>query len=511
MSMVVMSTARRLTNLRLLGQSVRRGLSAQHSNDTYHGATVRPPDHADGGTPPSQGPWLDAVTVTVKGHLPPPGQRGDAGIAVCRELEDRVKRSLVGTPLSEWNPVAIHSDDPYVDLLPPTVSAASLPLSHLEHTLANIDGIEPRFEIHAWDGTGGFREDELVPTSGIPGVGLGIQLLGSGSIFDQTHLPQTDDNPWWSIDAINLDRMSALTGNGVVVAHPDSGYRQHPEFDPDRVNTDLARDFWKNDANPKVTPTESRTYGRHGTGTGSVIFSGRNAVPNGDYGPVVNGVAPGATIVPLRVTAPGWICPGPMLLSARTLSDAIHYAADKVDIISMSLGMGWHTQRLHKAVQRARRHGVIVVAAAGNYTYSKAIYPAAFDEVVSVAASNAHDKPWSWSGFGDHVDIAAPGESVWRAYVNDSGEQVVRRGTGTSYATAHIAGLAALWLESHGGRRELIRRNGGYGISAGDRGIAVGDSFKKALFASGCQGTKIGSSSYGHGIVDAAMLLADTL
>jgi hypothetical protein len=85
-------------------------------------------------------------------------------------------------------------------------------------------------------------------------------------------------------------------------------------------------------------------------------------------------------------------------------------------------------------------------------------FPAAFPEVIAVAATHAADGPWRFSGIGRLVDIAAPGEGVWRAAANlvhNQPDYTVTQGTGTSFATACVAGLAALWLSFHGGRRAI--------------------------------------------------------
>mmetsp|Transcript_30155 Transcript_30155/g.90380 ORF Transcript_30155/g.90380 Transcript_30155/m.90380 type:complete len:562 (+) Transcript_30155:42-1727(+) len=511
----------------------------RHPTDVYH-TDVMPAGHLaqpteDPVVAPGKMPWLDSVTVTAidtdtcgrgrgRGRThrrqgrdrPGRGKKSSKGRrkgrsedtadddAAAQDREHKLKLALVGTLLAEWVPESVNPALPYVDLLPPTREDASISLADLQTALAVVDGIGPRYEIHPWDATGGFREDdEQVPELGI---GLTPTVFSSGRVGE--HLPKTnlptDDipgrGPWWAIEAMNLPTSGSLpTGDGVIIGHPDSGYRTHGEFDDDRIVHELQWDFLNGDNNPHVDANESKTHGRHGLGTGSAIMSGRQWSPAGSYDNVVHGVATGAHIAPLRVTAPGWIVPGPVLLSDRLLRKAIEHATDEgMDVLSISLGMGWPTRGLRDAVKKARREGLIIVAAAGNYTFRKRIYPAAFPEVISCAASNAHNEPWRYSGYGDTVDITAPGESVWRASARDDGSIYVGRGTGTSYAVANIAGLACLWLEENGGRERIMRRNGG-------NGYAVSDLFRAALRRS----ARSLGSGYGAGLVDAEKVLLD--
>jgi len=150
-----------------------------------------------------------------------------------------------------------------------------------------------------------------------------------------------------------------------------------------------------------------------------------------------------------------------VLTSMLNLSRAIEYAAEQgAHVISISLGgiMSW---RLREAILFAQSRGVIICAAAGNHIGFVA-WPAAYDEVIACAASNARRQIWSGSSRGSKVDVTAPGESVWCAYVkrvNGGLEQKAHRSSGTSYAVAAVAGIAALWLSYHG-RDTLIGRYG---------------------------------------------------
>jgi serine protease len=208
------------------------------------------------------------------------------------------------------------------------------------------------------------------------------------------------------------------------------------------------------------------------------------------------GVAPGAKLIPVRVSTSVVLIGGGVLNLAR----AIEFAADRnVHVISISLGTGFPSSRLLKAVQYAQKRGVIVLAAAGNYV-GFVVWPAAYDEVIAVAASNARNKTWQHSSRGSAVDVTAPGESVWCAGVEDNGGFSVGRGSGTSYAVATAAGVAALWL-SHHGRDKLVKRYGAEKIPV---------LFNRILRDS-CDPLAGADSGFGRGLINADRVLAAPL
>jgi thermitase len=173
-------------------------------------------------------------------------------------------------------------------------------------------------------------------------------------------------------------------------------------------------------------------------------------------------------------------------------------------VVSISLGGPFPGFGTRRAIERAVEAGTIVLAAAGNEV-GAVVFPAAFDEVIAVAASNVRDKPWSGSSHGQAVDITAPGESVWRAVVErDAGRglrYLVKRGNGTSFAVAATAGVAALWISYHGWTT-LVRR-----YEAGN----VPRVFKQMLQTTCRTPRGWDTSEYGPGIVDARRLLETPL
>jgi subtilisin family serine protease len=126
----------------------------------------------------------------------------------------------------------------------------------------------------------------------------------------------------------------------------------------------------------------------------------------------------------------------------------IIYAVDNgAQVINLSFGGTSPSQTLQEAVNYAHAHGVLVVAASGN-DGGPILYPAACEHVLGVAAVDQNDTRPSFSNYGPKVDAAAPGVSIYSTgWPGDSRTDCTSgycRKSGTSAATPHVAGLAAL-------------------------------------------------------------------
>jgi serine protease len=277
-------------------------------------------------------------------------------------------------------------------------------------------------------------------------------------------------------------------GEGVRIGHPDTGILLHTELLNSVLDLPSGFDFVDDDADP-TDPLGSGNPG-HGTSTASVIVSDFDAAGV----KAVSGVAPLATLIPLRVSNKV------VHFSWTRLTDAIdHAVANNAHVISMSLGGPLPSFVLHDAIEDATNAGLILVAAAGNQ-WPFVVFPARYDEVIAVAASNCADQRWVSSASGSDVDITAPGESVWRAETKTTGTFDVSRSSGTSYAAAQVAGVAALWLAHHG-RSTLV---GKYGV------VDVPVVFKELLTTQGFRWPASGTwdtSNLGVGLIDAEALL----
>jgi len=240
--------------------------------------------------------------------------------------------------------------------------------------------------------------------------------------------------PPWGLTRLRPDLAWPLsTGSGVTVAVVDSGVSpDHPTL-AGKVRP--GKDFVESGGDGGCDENG------HGTLIAGII-AGREATSAGFR---FHGVAPDATIVPVRVLR------DQRRSTEGDLSDriatAIRWAVDVggADVVNLSLTTP-PSPRLEEAVGYALGRRVVLTAAAGNQGDSDVDqrgYPAAYPGVIAVAGVNEKDEHVGSSVEGDYVDVAAPGVDVAGPATSGGGYLFTADG-GTSFATAYVSGVAAL-------------------------------------------------------------------
>lgn len=142
---------------------------------------------------------------------------------------------------------------------------------------------------------------------------------------------------------------------------------------------------------------------------------------------------PGCTVLPVRVLSTAGTAPW-----ARVAAGIVWSVDHGARVINVSIAGSDGSQDLRAAVLYAQRHDALVVAAAGNAADTRPAYPAAYRDVVGVAAEDADGRLYDWSSRGAWVDLAAPGCATLPTDTSDAAA------CGTSFAAPLVAGIAAL-------------------------------------------------------------------
>lgn len=227
----------------------------------------------------------------------------------------------------------------------------------------------------------------------------------------------SDEN--WSLEAIHAAPSGmAVSRRPVLVAVLDTGIDASHEELVGRIAKHMCF----------VEDCEVTDRLGHGTFIAGIIA----ADDSNDVG--ITGLAPESLLLNVKVADDKGMC------RQSDLVEGIIWAVDNgAMVVNISIELSEYTSPLEEAVEYAWNNGALVIAAAGNEGNTIPVYPAAFDNCVSVTGIDKDMDIAPLANHGDWVDVAAPGFMIYGVLPGDAyGYQ-----HGTSFATAYVSGLAA--------------------------------------------------------------------
>lgn len=334
-----------------------------------------------------------------------------------------------------------------------------------------VDNIEPNFirEIMSpvslnQDLSGSYAEDQAVDRAwGVDqikakaawqiskGAGVKVAMIDSG--IDYNH-PSLWGNIWVDTQNVKDNNYDGF------VSLDDADINANGKIDSDSYENEIQTSFNGNifgdyyESSSVESPEDGFGHGSHVAG----IIAAKNS-DSEDF----NGVASEAKLIAIKI----FDNQGRFTSVTELLRGIRSSIIDGAKVINASIGGSYYSKLEEDTYKLADSLGVVVVAAAGNSNSNndyQPVYPASYETVLSVAASDKTDSIASFSNYGESVDVSAPGSQIPSTMNNQSylaerlplnfvkninEEHGIWLLSGTSMATPHVAGLTALILSKN--------------------------------------------------------------
>jgi len=268
-------------------------------------------------------------------------------------------------------------------------------MKNYQNRLRKIESQEPIFSIP------GFKVEKVF-TSNSQTIDWGIELVGVPNFWKYTK------------------------GQGIKVAVLDTGVAyKHPDLEGAILDM---KDFTN-------SPSGVGDVSGHGTHCAGIIAARDNSTG-------VVGVAPESQLLIGKVLGDNGSG------SEEMVASGIEWAIEsEANIISMSLGSAYPSERIYEAIKTAIDKNIFIICAAGNSgpRLDSVDYPGAFEETIAVGSIDRRKQISNFSSRGNQVDIVAPGDEILSTYP----PRGLATLSGTSMATPFVAGISALILSKH--------------------------------------------------------------
>jgi hypothetical protein len=276
-----------------------------------------------------------------------------------------------------------------------------------------------------------------------PNAKFQIHFAPNDPLWSKEWGPQKIGADWaWNITIGSHAILVAVIDTGIFWTHPDLIANYVP----------LGYDWVNNDTDPMDD-------NGHGTHVAGIIAA------------VINNAVGIAGMAQVRIMAEKSLDATGSGNEADLAKAIIHATEQNANIISMSWGGNFNNTLINDAIKFAYNSGVLLVASAGNDRSDVKSYPAAYDEVIAVAATDQQDRPAFFTNFGEWIELAAPGVQIVSTILHDGYGNM----SGTSMACPHVSGLAALvWSRFPTMTRDQVRYHLRYTADdLGDTGFDV--------------------------------------